>query len=338
MRPSRCPSVLHALALAALAVAPAATLADGTPEAPAPPRFVSWQDPAPLARPFLQLPFDVPEPLSRGGTEIALRTLYSNTIIRAQTSALSVNVSVESAQPMVVVRQGLRDGLELELEIPGVIDYPGFLARPIKFVDAFVGHPNPLRAGPIPKARVNIVREGGAGIDWSGTGGGAGDVWAGLKGRITAGHGWTPALSWRAAVKVPTAALPFGSGAVDVGGGVLCGWTFEKTALHLTADVVVPGGTFTPARLETRPHAALQIGASRRFATWLSATLQGSVHGSAITGTGMDAVDGASWYVLAGVAAEVTRRTAVTFALVENVLHASHGADITGVLELTWRR
>lgn len=197
---------------------------------------------------------------------------------------------------------------------------------------------NPLRAGPPPEAaRFRIVRDDGSGLDWSGTAGSAGDPWAGVKHRARAQNGWVPALSWRAAIKIPTAALPFGSRLLELGSGLLAGWALGATSFRLAADVMIPGGPFTAAAVRTRTHFALQLGVARRFTPWLTGMLQASAHSSAID-TGIDAVDGVNHYLLAGLAVEPTRSTSIGFAVVENVLHASRGADISAILELSWRR
>lgn len=73
-------------------------------------RPVPWQDPGPFAQQFLQLPFDAPEPIARGRLELSMRTLYSNSIVRAHASGLSVDVAVETAVPMAFVRYGLPRG------------------------------------------------------------------------------------------------------------------------------------------------------------------------------------------------------------------------------------
>ncbi len=145
------------------AVAPASVAGQTTPGPSAPARFMPWQDPAPFARPFLQLPFDAPEPLRAGTTELGLRTLYSNTVIRARTPRLSADVSVEEAAPMLFVRRGFDPGFELEVAVPGIIDYAGFLARPIKAVESVFASVNTLRVGPPPReARFRVARPDGA--------------------------------------------------------------------------------------------------------------------------------------------------------------------------------
>ncbi len=65
--------------------------------------------------------------------------------------------------------------------------------------------------------------------------------------------------------------------------------------------------------------------------------VQASTHTSALATTGLDVVDGAATYLLAGVRMEPSPRTSVAFALVENVLNPTRGADISAVLETGWR-
>jgi hypothetical protein len=312
---------------------------EGAPELPpAPP--IAWQDTGPFAQLFLQFPFEGPDTLPPGVLAVGLRTLYSNSIAREQGPELSVDVSVESAVPTAFVRYGLPLGLELQLALPGAIEYGGFLGRPIKFVEGLFGPVNPLRAGrPPATARFRMVRRDGSGIDWSGDGARAGDPWIGLKRRIRRQDEWRPALAWRAALELPTAPVPLGSGLFEAGVGLLAGWTAGATALIVEADAMIPQlRPFTSAGLTPQPHFALQLASVTRLSSWLSGTVQASAHTSAIAGTGIFSVEGTTTYLLAGLVMEPTRRTSISFAVAENVIHPSRGADISAVLELAWRR
>jgi len=302
-------------------------------------RPVAWQDTGPFAQLFLQLPFDAPETVARGVLEVTLRMLYSNSIARERVPGLSVDVSAETAVPIAFVRYGLPHGFELQLAVPSAVEHGGFLGRPIKVVEGLFGSVNPLRAGPPPAAaHFRVLRDDGSGLDWSGNDGNAADPWVGVKRRIHAQDGWSPAMSWRAALEFPTAPVPWGSGLFEVGSGLLAGWTLDATSLRLEADVMIPErGPVTAAGLRTRPHFTVQLGVAHRLTRWLTAMLQASAHTSAIVGTGLGVVDGTTTYVLAGVGVEPTRRTTIAFAAAENVLHSSRGADISGVLEIAWR-
>lgn len=237
------------------------------------------------------------------------------------------------------MRYGLPLGLELQLSVPGAIDYGGFLARPIKLVERLFGAVNPLRAGrPPPTASFRIERREGTGLSWTGTTGAAGDPWLGVKRRIRAQDGWAPALAWRAALAVPAAPLPWGSGRLEIGTGLLAGWTSGGTSVLVEADLMIPQGRpITAARLATRPHASVQLGVVRRLATRVTAMLQASAHTSALGGTGLDYVGGTTMYLLAGVSVDPTPRTSIGFALVENVISPTRGADISAVLDTSWR-
>ncbi len=332
MRTRSTTSWLRAIAAAVLTVGPAAAVGSAPPP-------IAWQDPGPFAQPFLQLPFDAPEPVAPGAFDLAVRTLYANSIARERAGDLSVDVSLETAVPSLFLRYGLPRGFELQLSLPGAIDYAGFLGRPIKFVESLFGPSNPLRAGrPPAAAHFRIVRDGRGGVDWSGLGGSAGDPWIGVKRRVVAQDDGRPELAWRAALAIPTAPLPWGSGLFELGTGIVAGWAFGATSALAEADVMIPGGgPVSAARLQTRPHYALQLGVARRYTPWLTTLLQASAHTSALAGTGLDVADGTTCYLLAGVRLEPSRRTSFGFALVENVLHPDRGADITAVVELAWR-
>ncbi len=316
-----------------------AAAARAEPDEEPPARPIAFQDAGAFAQPFLQLPFEAPEPVARGELEVSARTLYSNSIARERNRALSVDVSLESAAPSLFLRYGLGRGLELELSVPGAYDYAGFLPRPIKFVERLFDALNPLREGrPPATAYFRILRSDGAGLDWSGSGGRADDPWIGLKQLVRAQREWAPAMSWRIALQVPTAPLPWGSGLYELGTGLVERWTMGATSVLLETDVMIPqGGPITAAALRTRPHFAVQVGVVRRFGRRVTGMLQGSAHTSPITGTGLEVVDGSTLYLLAGIGVEPTRTTSASFALVENMLHPNRGADITAVLELAWR-
>ncbi len=333
-------SWMQGIAGAVCLLGAAAGRADPASPGPAAARPIAWQDTGPFAQPFLQLPFEAPEPLAPGALEVGLRTLYSNSIARERAGDLSVDVSVETAVPIAFFRYGLPRGFELQLAMPGAVDYAGFLARPIKFVEGLFDAVNPLRAGrPAASARFRVARDGGAELDWTGSFARAGDPWLGVKHRVRAQDGWRPALAWRAALEVPTAPFPLGSGLFEVGAGLLSGWAFGDTSVLVETDLMIPQWRpITAAGLQARPHFAFQVGAVRRLAAWLTGTLQASAHSSALGGTGIDYVDGTTTYLLAGIGVVPGPRTSLSFALVENVLNSTRGADISAVLEVCWRR
>jgi hypothetical protein len=327
---------MHCRTLAAILVllAPALSRAEAAPLRPIP-----WLEPSALLKPFLQLAFEAPETVRPGALEISMRTYYSSTILRGWGPSLMVDVNVETAQPTLVVRYGVAQRTELQLVVPGAIDYEGWLTRPIKAVEGIFARVNPLRLGPPPRqGRIQIMRyKEGTGLDWVGDDGTVADMSLGVKTLVQAQDGLRPAVSLRAALGLPTGRFPDGTGDPALAAGVTAGWTRGSTALWVEADGAVPGGTFTSMGLATRPHGALQLGIAQRLASSVSVQLQYSAHTAALAHTGIDVVDGPTFYLLAGVTVVPVRTVSVAFALVENVWASTRGADISGVLDLTWR-
>lgn len=317
---------------------PAALRADEPPLRPVP-----WLDPSALMKPFLQLAFEAPETVRPGSLDVSIRTFYSSTIMRGwghRSRPLMVDINVETAQPTAVIRYGVVEGTELELLVPGAIDYAGWLARPIKFVEGLFSSVNPLRLGPPPRqGRIEILRyQQNTGIDWVGEDGSVGDVALGVKTLVRDQDGARPALSVRAALGLPTGRFPDGTGKLSLAAGATAGWTWSTRALWVEADGALPGDTFSSMDLPTRPHGAVQLGVAQRLGSALSLNVQMSVHSPALARTGISFVDEPTFYLLAGVTAHPARAVTVAFALVENVFATTRGADITGVLEMSWRR
>jgi hypothetical protein len=325
---------LQLAAIVAL-LAPAALRADAAPLRPIP-----WLEPSALAKPFLQLAFEAPETVRRGALEVSIRTFYSNTILLGWGPSLMVKVQVETAQPTAVVRYGVAEGTELQLLVPGAIDYAGWLARPIKVIEGLVSRVNPLRLGPPPReGRIQIQRyKDGTGVDWTGEDAAVGDLAFGVKTFLRPQAGYRPALSLRVALGLPTGRFPDGTGQVALAAGTTAGWTRGATALWVEADGALPGRTFSALDLPVRPHGALQLGVARRLGSSVSVHAQASVHSPALAPTGIPSVDGPTFYLLGGLTVEPVRAMTIGLALVENVFTTTHGADFTGVLELTWRR
>lgn len=323
-----------AIALAA-SLAPRAGRADPAAAILAP---VPWREPSPLMRLFLQLPFDAPATVARGAVRGELDVLYSNSLLAARNDALAVDVHVESMQVTPMLRAGVADGVELELAAPVLLDTGGFLDRPIETVEGWLAASSPQRAGrPRNAAVFSLVRRDGTGIERRGAEAGIGDAWAGAKIELARERGARPAISARAAVKVPTGSAPFGSGTVDLGAGLLAGWTFDRLALRLALDASAPTGELRVARIRTRPYGAAQAGLAWQASPRVAVHAQLAGHASPLGGTGLGVVDAPTFYVLAGAGVALPARLELRAAVVENVFSPYRGADVTFVLGLARR-
>ena len=113
--------------------------------------------------------------------------------------------------------------------------------------------------------RFQLTRPDGTGIVRDGPGAGLGDVWAGLKVRLThlPGGGY---LALRGALKLPTGRLPYGSEEVDLGASLFAGWSWNATGLRAQVDVLVPTEELRAGGVETRPYGAFDVGLTQRWA------------------------------------------------------------------------
>ncbi|HEX8908659.1 MAG TPA: DUF3187 family protein [Anaeromyxobacteraceae bacterium] len=325
IRPRR--AALAALLSSCWASVPAA-LADAGPGAQAVAGPLPWQEPAPVARLFLQLPFEAPEVVPARALELEVRLLYSNSLLVAEDEKLALDIHVETAQPTVFLRYGLAPGVEAQLAVPFVVDYGGFLDRPIEIVEGWFDYANPQRQGrPRNVARYVLARRGGPALSREGAGAGLGDIWAGLKVSL-AGQGEGAGLAARAALKLPTGRLPYGSEELDLGASVLAGFSWTSTAVRLQLDLLIPTSDLPVVHLETHPYGALSLGVTRRLGDRVALQLQASGHLSPLAGTGLDQLDDPTAYVLAGATFALSSRVDLEAGIVENVFSPYRGTDI----------
>ncbi len=315
------------LALAAFLAPPAAAGSEPLATEPRVPPPIPWQDPAPVARLFLQLPFEAPETAPPGTLRGDLRLLYSNSLLVGRSASYQVDIHVETACSAALLAYGVGRAVELQLAVPFIVDTGGFLDAPIYEIEGVFHANNPQRRGrPRDVLVYQLTRTDDAGIR-SRSNAALGDVWAGLKAQVRAqDRGW-PALGLRAAVKAPTGRLPFGSEETDLGGSFLAAWRGGRWALRLEGDALFPTGTLRAAGIRTRPYAAWDAGM-----TWaatpaiaLHAQLSGDL--SPLASTGVSQLDAPVNYVLAG-GTFALGRIAMEAAIVENVLSPYRGADV----------
>jgi hypothetical protein len=329
----------HALRTLLLALPWLTALAAGPASGQAPAdEPLPWQDGAPLAAPFLQLPMEAAATLAPGEARLSLRTLHSSSIAQVQNPGLRVEYQLGTTQPSLVLRRGLREGLELHLEAAAFLEHTDYLDPAIRRVESWLADVRELRRdSPGRLARFVLLRADGRGSRFQGPQQALGDAWAGLKGRLRDQAGWAPALSWRAAVKLPTGRFPYGSGVLEAGAGMLGSLALGSTRATLAADLMVPGGTVSDARLRTRPHPSLQLALAQPLGARAALLLQGSAHGSALRYIHLSEIDGWSFYVLGGVRVRVHNRLMLGFGLAENLLVTERGTDLAALLDLSWR-
>jgi len=299
---------------------------------------IPWQDEAPLAAPFLQLPFEEPATVGADRVQIELRTIYSSSIAQAASDQILVDYHLESVQPTLRVRIGMGDASELHLELPGVAEVDPAFDTGIRDVESWFHTQNKLRRVPLSRQpELRLLRPDGRGVLLAGPAVGHLDPWLGVKGVVREQAGWLPAISWRAALKLPTSRFPFGSGVLEGGLGLLAGSDLRRMHLWLAADLMLPGGPVSDARLPTRPHPAFQLAIGRDLGPPVTLLVQASAHGPALSTLHLSEIDGWTFYVLAGARLTPTPSLSVGVGVVENVFVTERGTDIAVVLDLAAR-
>lgn len=296
-----------------------------------------WQDAAPLAAPFLQLPFEAPDTIPEGTARAELRTIYSSSIASAHSHAADVEYRMETAQPTAALRWGVADGIELQLALPAATAHRGFLDDPIHAVESWFATENSRRGTVPPGVHFRLRRPGGPGASFAGPAQALGDPWLGVKVRLREAEGPWPALALRAAVKLPSAPFPFGSGVLEVAGGLLAAVDRGHTHAWLAVDLSVPAGPVTAGRFATRPHPAVQLALGREIGAGLTLLVQGSAHGAALRPVHVSEIDGWTFYVLAGARLEPAPRLRLGLGVAENLFVTERGTDIAAVLDLSYR-
>jgi hypothetical protein len=321
-----------------LVVVPAGAAGSRSGERATVPAPLGWQEPAPLARLFLQLPFEAPEVSPAGTLEGGVRLLYSNSLLSARSETLTLDVQVETAQPTAWLHWGVAPGIEAQLAVPFVIDSGGFLDQPIEAVETWFRATNPQRAGrPRNVAHFQLTRPDGSGIVRDGLRSGLGDAWAGLKVKLADGAWTGGSLAIRAALKVPTGRLPFGSEAVEVGASLLSGWNRTTHSVRLQLDLLVPTARLAVVHIDTHPYGALHLGVTRRLGDHVALHLQASGHASPLTRTGLGQLDRITAYILGGATFAVGSHVSVDVGVSENVFSPYRGADISFLVGVSAR-
>jgi hypothetical protein len=333
VRPRWRTALLGLLAIAALSPGRARCV-----DPPAPP--LPWQESAPVARLFLQLPFEAPETVEAGRLEAALRLLYSNTLLLEEVRPpLALAADVETSHIAALLRYGLAAGVELQLAASLVADGGGFLDRPIEVVESWFRSGNPQRVyRPRDTARYRLLWPDGKGFSRDGAEAGPGDPWLGVKWHVAAGGGGAPAVAVRAAAKLPAGRMPFGSGELDLGGSVILGWTAGAVAVRAQVDAVAPTGVLRATALATRPYGAASAGLGWRAGGRTTLHAQASLHLAPLRGAGLDQLRGPTTYLVAGATFDLSPDLAVDAGAAENVFSPRRGADAVALLGLRLRR
>jgi hypothetical protein len=248
-----------------------------TPDTATPPygplRLVNQQ---PLQLLFLQ-PFpDMAEAVDAKRGLIHVNVALSNTLVE-QNREVSADLDLEMVRAVLDLRYGLVSGLEVGFELPILFTYGGILDPFIQGVEDFFHATRDLR-GDEDAGEFSYRVERGDRLLLQGDEDalGPGDVVLKVKVRVLRERPLVPAMSLRAAVKLPTGSTSraFGSGEVDGGFGLLLQKTLARWTFYVNADVIFPGAAFEAADLSLQPFFSGVAAAEWHLSHRLSMVLQ----------------------------------------------------------------
>jgi hypothetical protein len=215
-------------------------------------RLVNQQ---PLQLLFLQ-PFpDMAEPVDARRGLVYVNAALSNTLVE-QNRDVTADLDLEMVRAVVDFRYSLVSGIEVGLEFPILFTYGGILDHLIEGIENVFHAARDLRgdqdAGDF---SYRVLRGNRPLLQGRDDALGLGDVVVKVKVCLLQEQSLLPALSLRAAVKLPTGSpsRAFGSGEIDGGFGFLLQKTVARWTFYLNADVTFPGEAFEDAEVSVQP-------------------------------------------------------------------------------------
>lgn len=237
-----------------------ASMAQAAPDALAPPygplRLVNQH---PMQLLFLQSFPDRADVSPPGQVHLGLNTALTNTLLVDQRGAgVTATIDLEMVRAVLELRYGLHPRLEVGVELPLLYTYDGILDTFILDTERVL---TPNRERPIRKQQragqfvYQVQRGGDFFIQGQDDAFGPGDMVLKAKYALLPEGRYQPAVSLRAALKLPTGdkGQGFGSGAVDGSVGLLLQKSWWRLTVYLNADVTFPGPAFGEVDLSVQP-------------------------------------------------------------------------------------
>lgn len=235
---------------------------------------------SPLRLLFYQPTPEGSETLGRGESLVAFDLSESNVlqIPNNPASEFDAEINLEVSRVHLRFRHGLSERTDLTVELPLYRFHTGFLDTAIRGIEDLVGDLKVQRVFEenVPGGdlfRFQLKRNGELFFERPGPRSGVGDLAIGFKRSLRTQGPGRPALSARAALKLPTGdeSILMGSGDVDLALGLATDYEIEHWGFHSNLNVTLPfGDPFEAVGLETPPIVSAHVGMARRVSpTWV---------------------------------------------------------------------
>ncbi len=185
------------------------------------------------------------EPLANGTLETRIDSAYSNMYEAQSSKTSSMDFDMELWRLALNMDYGVRNDMEVGIEIPMLHFNGGFLDRFIQEFHNFFHLPNGGREN-VPNGRFSYRFSSGGRdlLNYSDMGLGLGDISFHVKNQLLGEDDDWPDLSWFAEIKLPTGkkSRGLGSGAMDFGVGSILGVSHKRVHGHVNVGLYVLGG------------------------------------------------------------------------------------------------
>jgi Protein of unknown function (DUF3187) len=294
----------------------------------------------PLQQLVLNMPGDRATVLSKGAFDVRLELAETAEVYSQMSPNAVAQVKFETLRNGLFLRYGATSKLEIAVEVPLLYRYTGFMGGMIEGVEKATTGLSPARSTLSQVSYIyNISRNGHQIVNGTNGALGLGDSMIQAKYQLFRETPLMPALSVRAAVKVPTGVEHefFGSGSPDFGLGV----ALEKA---LSDHWVLHGnfnGVFPTGRIAGLPLYPTLTGIAAAEYLWsenLSLTVQFDYYTSPFRHVGLEVFDKGASELVAGFSYRVGEHWLWQAYAIENIDFITGGAaDFTLGVLLTYR-
>ena len=294
----------------------------------------------PLQQLVLNLQGDRAAVLKKGTLDARVELANTASIYNENSDQASATIKFETLRTGIFLRYGVTDRLELAMEIPGFYRYRGFMEGAIQAVERATTGLSPARNALSQVGYAYNITRGGQQIV-NGTNGavGLGDMTLMSKFQFMSETSSAPALSARAAIKLPTGDQNeyYGSGSPDFGFGLAAEKSFAgRWVLYGNLNGVVPTGRI--AGLKLQPTISGLVAAEYLWTENLSVTLQFDYYSTPFHGVGLNVLDKGVTEVAAGFSYRMTPHWLWQVYGIENVdFITGSAADVTVSTLFTYR-
>lgn len=183
--------------------------------------------------------------IEKGDLELKLAAAYSNIFEKGKTGTDELFIDMELLRLGFNLNYGIREGMEVGMELPFYHDWHGFLDSFIQKFHSFFGFPNGGReAYPNNEYHYYLKRNGRDIFNYPPQTFSIGDLSLSFKNEIFPEKKYSPLISWFTELKFPTGDEKGGvsNGGFDFGLGVLLDKNYKRIHGYLNVEYIVIGG------------------------------------------------------------------------------------------------